>query len=118
MHDDPPADLPSGLSPDAEDQVAPAASEFARSQLPLGDHATTERVCPFLRVVAEDGTPGPAIESPDPANRCVAIDEPVPSRFDSRSSSASRARMSIARATCAGRTGSWRPSSGWPRPGP
>ena len=35
-------------------------------------------MCPFLRVVAEDGTPGPAIENPDPANRCVAMHEPVP----------------------------------------
>ena len=78
MYDDPPADLPSGLSTDPDDRVAPASTEFARSQLPLGDHATTERVCPFLRAVAEDGTLGPPIETPDPANRCVAMDEPVP----------------------------------------
>src|SRR5688572_16311435 len=35
-------------------------------------------MCPFLRVVAEGGTPGPPIETPDPANRCVAMHEPVP----------------------------------------
>src|SRR6187397_1611101 len=53
VYDDPPADVPSGLSPDADDPVAPAPTEFTRSQLPLGDHATADRLCPFLRVVAE-----------------------------------------------------------------
>jgi hypothetical protein len=78
VYDDPPADLPSSLSTEPDEPGAPASTEFTRSQLPLGDHATTDRVCPFLRVVAEDGTHGAAIENPDPTNRCVAMHEPVP----------------------------------------
>ena len=79
MYDDPPADLPSGLSARILTIQSPPPRPNSRARsLPLGDHATTDRVCPFLRVVAEDGTPGPAIENPDPTNRCVAMHEPVP----------------------------------------
>ncbi len=78
MHDDSPTGLPSSLSPDPDDRVAPASTEIARSQLPLGDHSTTERVCPFLRAVADGDTLGQPVETPDPANRCIALHEPVP----------------------------------------
>ncbi len=119
MYDDPPADLPSSVSPDADDRVAPASTEFARSQLPLGDHATTERVCPFLRVIAEDGTPGPPIEDPDPANRCVALHEPVPQSLRQQElvCLVERARQLPALPARVGRARRRR-SSGWHRPGP
>jgi LysM repeat protein len=78
VHDDPSTGLPSSLSPETDDQTTPASTEVARSQLPLGDHSTTERVCPFLRAVADGDALGPPVEAPDPANRCVALHEPVP----------------------------------------
>jgi LysM repeat protein len=36
------------------------------------------RICPFLATEASDGTHGPAIGAPDPANRCTAIGEATP----------------------------------------
>jgi LysM repeat protein len=79
VYDDLPTDQPSSVSPDPGDRAAPAWTETARSQLPGMDRSTTERVCPFLRAAAPDGEAlGQPIEAPDPANRCVALHEPVP----------------------------------------
>jgi hypothetical protein len=55
------------------DTVAPATTATATP-----DRATDPRVCIFLRVVDADEWLGPPIDAPDPANRCVALREPVP----------------------------------------
>ena len=78
MYDDPPTGQPSSASPDPDVRVTPASTESARSQLPLGDHSAAGRVCPFLRAVADGDTLGQPVETPDAANRCVALHEPVP----------------------------------------
>ena len=78
MHDDPSTGQPSSFLPDPNDPAAPASTESQRSQLPLGDHGAAARVCPFLRAAADGDTLVPPVESPDPANRCAALHEPVP----------------------------------------
>jgi LysM repeat protein len=78
VHDDPSTAHPSSFLPDPNDGAAPASTESPRSQLPLGDHGTADRICPFLRASADGGALGPPVESPDPANRCVALHEAVP----------------------------------------
>ena len=78
MHDDLSTDHPSSFLPDPNDGAAPASTESPRSHLPLGDHGTADRICPFLRAAADGGALGPPVESPDAANRCVALDEAVP----------------------------------------
>jgi hypothetical protein len=42
------------------------------------DHAPNAFICPFLRAIDQRGGLGLAIEAPDPANRCAAIDGAVP----------------------------------------
>ena len=42
------------------------------------DRSPNASVCPFLRAVDEDDTLGRPVETPDPANRCAALHEPVP----------------------------------------
>ena len=78
MYDDPATGQPSSFLPDPDDRAAPASTESARSQLPLGDHSTSVPICPFLRTVVDGEALGPPVENPDPANRCVALHEPVP----------------------------------------
>jgi LysM repeat protein len=78
VHDDPSTAHPSSFLPDPNDGAAPASTESPRSQLPLGDHGTADRICPFLRASADGGALGPPVENPDPANRCVALHEAVP----------------------------------------
>jgi hypothetical protein len=40
--------------------------------------AEEPRICPFLRTVADDGTPRPPIPWPDDANRCTALGDAAP----------------------------------------
>ncbi len=78
MYDDPSTGQPSSFLPDPDNRAAPASIDSARSQLPLGDHSTADPICPFLRAVADGEALGPPLDTPDPANRCVALHEPVP----------------------------------------
>jgi LysM repeat protein len=51
----------------------------ARPELPLLDTRSGKTgTCPFLRGIDLDGALLPPIEAPDPANRCVAVNGPVP----------------------------------------
>ena len=78
MYDDPAADpqphVPIGPDDraafDPEPTVRPSTIDIGRSP--------NARVCPFLRVIDEDDRLWPPLEVPDPANRCVALNEPVP----------------------------------------
>jgi LysM repeat protein len=65
-------------SPAADEPSAFASSGSGRSQLPGWDRAGIPPTCPFLRAVGAAGTLGDPIETPDPANTCAALDEPVP----------------------------------------
>jgi LysM domain len=78
VHDDPSTHQPSSFLSDPDDRAAPASTESARSQLPLGDHGSADRICPFLRAVTDGEALGAPVENPDQANRCVALHEPVP----------------------------------------
>ena len=72
---DPPAASPTP-DPDAGatgTSIAGWATSLAETSQP--DHP---EVCPFLRSIDDDDELGAPIQAPDPANRCVAIDGPVP----------------------------------------
>ena len=77
MFDDPQAGEPSAASLGRDEQVTGAAQAGARPQLPMAHDGPSDRVCPFLRA-ATDTALSAAIESPDAANRCAALAEPVP----------------------------------------
>ena len=77
MFDDPQAGEPSAASPGRDEQVTGAAAAGTRPQLPIAHDGPSDRVCPFLRA-ATDTALSAAIESPDAANRCAALAEPVP----------------------------------------
>jgi cell division septation protein DedD len=66
-------------SPVADDPSAAAAIPDPSSWLSgLEGRSSTPGVCPFLRAVSADDAIGFPIESPDVANRCAALREPVP----------------------------------------
>ena len=62
--------------------ASPGAGEsIAATIAALADPATRSPepdTCPFLRTIDVDGGATPPIERPDPANRCVAMGEPMP----------------------------------------
>ena len=116
MYDDPPADVPSEPVSRSRRSSRPRLDRI--HALAARPWATTPRPTACVRsCVRSPRTARSARRSRTPIRPTAASPshEPCPSRFDSRSSSACRARTSIARATCAGRSGSRRrPSSGWP----
>jgi LysM domain len=59
----------------AADSAVPDQSSWL---LALEDRSSTPGVCPFLRAVGPDDAMGLPVESPDVANRCAALREPVP----------------------------------------
>jgi hypothetical protein len=77
VFDDPQAGEPTAASPGRDEQVTDAAPASPRPQLPIAHDGPSDRVCPFLRA-ATDTTLSEPIESPDAANRCAALAEPVP----------------------------------------
>jgi hypothetical protein len=63
--------------PAAETDSTPPAFSLSA----LADPATRSArpdTCPFLRTIDAFGAPAPPVESVDPANRCVAVGEPMP----------------------------------------
>jgi LysM repeat protein len=59
--------------------VTPLEPVTIRAELPLVDtRSTNPGTCPFLRGIDTDGALLRPIEAPDPANRCVAVNGPVP----------------------------------------
>src|SRR4029078_5129179 len=81
VYDDPAAGQPPSEPPEPADGAVAATPELIRSQLPGWERPTTDPVCPFLRAVSADGALGDPIETPDPANRCVALHDAVPQSF-------------------------------------
>jgi hypothetical protein len=77
VFDDPQAGEPTAASPGRDEQVTDAAPASPRPQLPTAHDGPSDLVCPFLRA-ATDTTLSAPIESPDAANRCAALAEPVP----------------------------------------
>lgn len=81
MYDDPVTDLsPSAPEPEPDDDRATrlAPSVGWASARPDDRHPVTAWVCPFLRAIDEDDALLAPVETPDPANRCVAVASPVP----------------------------------------
>jgi LysM repeat protein len=70
----------------AAESEADAATTLWASPVPepstwlpwLQARSPDDRICPFLRAVADDDSLGFPVESPDPANRCAAMHEAVP----------------------------------------
>jgi hypothetical protein len=77
VFDDPQAGEPTEASSGRDSQVTRAAPVSPPPQLPIAHDGPSDRVCPFLRA-ATDTTLGAPIGSPDAANRCAALTEPVP----------------------------------------
>ncbi len=72
------ADTADGSS-DASDPSEPAPIPDPSTWLPaLEGRSPTPGICPFLRSVDADDVIGFPVESPDVANRCAALREPVP----------------------------------------
>jgi len=80
----PASEAAAATSPDAEVEVEAAAAADTsepRSEpwLPvIEDRSLNAWICPFLRAVDADDQVGVPVESPDAANRCAALREPVP----------------------------------------
>ena len=81
MYDDPATGQPWSASPDPAAEAAAAAPEIVRSQLPGWERIATDPVCPFLRAAGPGDVLGDPIETPDAANRCVALHDAVPQSF-------------------------------------
>ena len=105
MYDDPAADQPPSVSADPVDGAVAAAPEHVRSQLPGWERTTTDPVCPFLRSSTAGDALGEPIETPIRPTAAPPCTTPSPSRSGSRNWSVCRAHTSIARATCAARSG-------------
>ena len=77
MHDDP-ATTPAPRITDPDDaHVGRDLVDAGRSPAVGGDRSPNAWVCPFLRSIDDRQLGGP-VEVPDPANRCAALDDPVP----------------------------------------
>ena len=77
MNEDPAMGRPPQLS-EEPDRAATASAATERPPAVDGDRSPNAWVCPFLRASDQDELLVLPIESPDPANRCVALHDPVP----------------------------------------
>ncbi len=78
MYDDPSAEPTPHRSIGSDDREAPWSAAPTR---PIADdvtHPTSSGVCPFLVAVDDADRVEPALDRPDPVNRCAAMAEPVP----------------------------------------
>jgi LysM domain len=78
VHDDPAGGQLPPVSVRLEDHDAPAPSLTARQPAVGADRSPNAWVCPFLRALDDEDGLGSPVEAPDPANRCAALQEPVP----------------------------------------
>jgi LysM repeat protein len=75
----PPASAPDDDLATLVTPVTPLETVSVRTELPLVDTRSSNLgTCPFLRGIDLDGALLRPIEAPDPANRCVAVNGPVP----------------------------------------
>lgn len=78
MYDDP-ATGPPSHGPDRRDGSATLdPTGIKRSSATGEDRSPNVWVCRFLRAIDDDDVLGLPVESPDPANRCAALRDPVP----------------------------------------
>lgn len=78
MYDDPAADQPPRAPVPLEGHGALGPPVSARPTTVGADRSTNAWLCPFLRAIDEDDALGSPVGSPDPANRCAALRDPVP----------------------------------------
>ena len=79
MHDDSPIDRPPpDFGPDDDLANLVPSDPAPRSLLRVDRISPNAWVCPFLQAIDEDDVLHAPVESPDPANRCVALTDPVP----------------------------------------
>jgi hypothetical protein len=65
--------------PEAPTSLWSASAADQTTSLPwLQARSLDDRICPFLRAVADDDSLGFPVEAPDPANRCASMREAVP----------------------------------------
>ena len=78
MYDDPSAEPTPNRSIGSDDREAPWSAAPARPIAADVAHPTSSGVCPFLVAVDDADRVEPALDRPDPVNRCAAMQEPVP----------------------------------------
>ncbi len=78
MDEDPSAETPWHLPHDPDKATDRAAAAIDDRPTNASAHATNPAICPFLHGVEGTEALGRPIETPDAANRCTALREPVP----------------------------------------
>jgi hypothetical protein len=78
VYDDPATGLPPHAPIDLDQRADPGPRSMARPWSAADERSARDWVCPFLRAIDEDDRLGAPVEAPHPANRCVALREPVP----------------------------------------
>ncbi len=78
MYDDPATGLPQHAPIDLDHRADPETWTMARPWSAADERSAKDWVCPFLRAIDEDDRLGAPVEAPHPANRCVALRDPVP----------------------------------------
>ena len=78
MYDDLATSPAARSTSDGADHAAQDPTESARPPAIGEDRSPNAWVCPFLRSIDGDGLLGLPSETPDPANRCAALQEAVP----------------------------------------
>ena len=77
MYDDPATGRPPHVPIDLDDRATPATPEMARPWTG-SEESAKDWICPYLRAIDEVDRLGAPVEAPHPANRCVALRDPVP----------------------------------------
>jgi LysM repeat protein len=78
VHDDPATALPPPVTAQPGDPAASRVTGVAHPTTIGVVRSPDMSVCPFLRAIDDDDALDLPIESPDPANRCAALRDPVP----------------------------------------
>jgi hypothetical protein len=77
VHDDPATTEPPHVSRPDDASATPDRFESARPSF-AEDHSSNPQICPFLRSIDDADRVRAPVETPDPANRCAALHDPVP----------------------------------------
>ena len=78
MYDEPATGRPGHAPIDLDDRADAEPWAMARPWSAVDERSAKDWVCPFLRAIDEDDRLGAPVEAPHPANRCVALRDPVP----------------------------------------
>jgi LysM repeat protein len=77
VHDDPETTEPPHASRPIDAGALPDPAAGPRPTV-SDEHSPDPRICPFLRSIDDADRLGAPVETPDPANRCAALHDPVP----------------------------------------